>query len=557
MVSFHLIPSPTALPSRAAPRLVQLVRLRSKRVLALVLALPVAGPALSSLTAQAPSSAGADAQTHTVHGQVVNALDGSPLPRVLVTLNMRTVLTDSQGRFEFAGFTGATGFASVRKPGFTGDRNPRNLTDLDASLLFKLSPEALVLGTLTGQDGAPLSHILVRLLRLEYDGVVLRWLPAGYGTTDARGEYRISAAAGRFRLVSSFNPRSFETGETVLPSSFPGASQSGPSALIELGSGEEKRVDLRVRVGPVYPVAVHIDPADAQHRNTQIAVTTLAGDEFLIGISGDQHLELPLGSYLLSMHEENREDSLSGVSRVNILSHDTPAVTMHLAPDTPFTVELLAGTLTPSQASSNLNPNSGLAQLPNAQQFNLSLHNELANISSSEQDIHLRQAADRTGSSFRVPPGRYRLTASGGGPWHIQSATLGATDLLLDDLVVGPGSAGGTIRLLVSNQTGTVHARLPLTAGTPASLYLIPRGPSLIPVYPISPGSDSTGAGMATAVVPAGAYTALLMNTRLQEDPRDPAFLASFASGPVDVEVQPDASTSFSLDLAKRKGPQQ
>ncbi len=102
-----------------------------------------------------------------------------------------------------------------------------------------------------------------------------------------------------------------------------------------------------------------------------------------------------------------------------------------------------------------------------------------------------------------------------------------------------------------------MHARLPLGLRTAAFLYLIPRGPSLTPIRPLTPSSDGTGASIATAVMPAGPYTALLTETRLEEDPRDPAFLASFASGAVDIEVQSNADTSFNLELAKRKGPQQ
>ncbi len=528
-------------------------RLRGSFLLALLWT--IVGSIAASLSAQTGTTASADAQTHLVRGQVVNALDGSPLPRTLVTLNGRSALTDSQGRFEFDNVPGTNTFASFRKPGFSsnaetaGTNGMQRLTDLDAPVLLKLSPDALVTGVLTSQSGMPLSHVQVRLLRSQYDGAAPHWIPAGSGQTDSRGEYRISVPAGRFRLVTNFVPRSFETGETVLPVSYPELSQSSASTLIELRGGEERHVDLRAKVGPVYPVALHIEPAGSQRGNPQVAVSTSAGDEFFPGLSPDQHLELPAGSYTLRVQVDSREESMSGSSRVTVSTHDIPAVTVHLALDASFPVEFAAGALVQNANSSASN---SLPELPNPLMFNLSLHNQDVSGAAQEQDLRLRQSADK-GHSFRVPPGRYRLTASGGGQWHIQSAAVGATDLLLNDLVVGPGSAGGTLRILVSNQTGTVHARTNLPQNASAWMYLLPRGPSLIPIHPISLSSDGAGTSVATASVPPGAYTAVLLETHLQQDPRDPAFLASFASGLTDIEVQPNADTSFNLELAKRK----
>ena len=559
LVMLHLCSTPAIVvagPSRILER-------RRRLCLGFVLAMPMVGascvgPSCASMSAQTSPAVSTATQTHDVRGQVVNALDGLPLPRALVSVNTRSALTDYQGRFEFAGFTGANAFATVRKPGFSASpdgaapSSTERLTDLDAPVLIKLYPDALVVGTLTSRDGAPLSHVSVRLLRSQYDGVTLRWTSGGFAQTNAKGEYRISTPAGRFRIATSFVSQSFETGEAILPVSFPESTQSNASILIQVRSGEERRVDLNAKVGPLYPVTLHVEPANSQRMNLMAAVTTSAGDEFVTGVSSDQQLELPTGTYALRVKVNNREEAMTGTSSVTVTGHDLAFATVHLTPDTQITVELLGGTLAPSSQGSNSSINNSLPQLPNVQMFNLSLQNQLATSENQEQEIRPRQEADKT-TSFRVPPGRYRLAASGGGQWYVQSATLGATDLLVDELVIGPGSAGGALRLVVSNQTGTVHARTNLPAGASAWMYLVPRGPSLVPIRPISVTSSNTVTSIATALVPPGAYTALLLDVQLQTDPRDPAFLASLVSGPIDIDVQPSADTSFSLDLAKRK----
>ncbi|HEX4578292.1 MAG TPA: carboxypeptidase-like regulatory domain-containing protein, partial [Edaphobacter sp.] len=54
----------------------------------------------------------------TVLGQVINATTGAPIPRALVRLNNRAVLTDHDGKFRFDQNTESNANILVTKPGF-------------------------------------------------------------------------------------------------------------------------------------------------------------------------------------------------------------------------------------------------------------------------------------------------------------------------------------------------------------------------------------------------------------------------------------------------------
>lgn len=484
------------------------------------------------------------------------------MPRALVNVNSRGVLTDYQGRFELAGFTDSQAFATVTKPGFSPSRDgaqggrQQKIADLDAPVELRLYPDAVVTGSVTGGDGLPLSRVQVRLLRLSYDSGLPRWLPSGFATTDSHGEYRITTPGGRFRVSVSYVPEARETGQAIMPVSFPQESETNTSAALVLRSGEEQRVDLRPRTGPAFPVTVRVDPAEESRANVRFTILTSAGESFFAGYTttsapGEFRFLLPSGSYTLRGHVDTRDDALDGSAKLTVAGREVSGVALHLAPDALLPVELVPQPASTSQSTSATS--SVQIQPPDARQFNLSLHNQAAKGDGGEQDIQLRPREDKT-YVFRVPPGRYRLQALGGGQWHIEGATYGATDLLANEIVIGAGTGGAPIRLLVSNATGTIHGRVNLPDGlSSAWIYLIPVGPSLLPINPIALGGGVSPATV-TATVPVGAYVAIAVDHRLQQDLRDPEFLSVFSKGPKSIEVQVNADTAFDLEFAALKG---
>src|SRR5215468_8816112 len=96
---------------------------------------------------------------HSLSGTVVDAVTGEPVRRAMVqaapvnSSQLRSVLTDSEGRFEFSGLPESEISVLAHKPGFfsgadlnPGDFQPEvvHLVNDSSSVMLRLVPEAVV-----------------------------------------------------------------------------------------------------------------------------------------------------------------------------------------------------------------------------------------------------------------------------------------------------------------------------------------------------------------------------------------------------------------------------
>ena len=503
---------------------------------------------------------GTTATSRTVQGRVINALTGATIARALVSLNNRSVLTDSEGRFAFPDFTDASASAIVTKPGFApsasglaaGAVTRQRITDLDATIELKLYPDAVISGTLTDGDGLPLERVPVSLLRqyMQPDG--LRWQPVRTVQTTSRGEFRFREPAGRFRLSVNSAVRT----DVVLPVTYPGRSASDGLDYFELTTGQERQIDLRARTSPSYQVTVRVEPAET--RGLQFSAVTGTGESLQVPLAGQTNsgvlVSLPSGSFTLRGTMQNRETMLTGSARVTVTGPRTDPVVLHLEPAATLPVELSID----SSSSNGSTTSTGIAQVlqaPNARQFNLRLQRLDESSPLMNQDIQLRMNDDKT-ESFQVPPGRYRLVANAGGAWFIESATYGVANLMTSEITIGSGGGGGTpIRLVVSNARGTLSGTVKLTASPSGAadtiwLYLIPKGPSLGAINPIGLGNNGSATATFTVTVAPGSYLAVAMDHRSEQDLRDPGVIAKLSTAKT-VEVTAAATSNVDLEITQ------
>jgi hypothetical protein len=104
--------------------------------------------------------------------------------------------------------------------------------------------------------------------------------------------------------------------------------------------------------------------------------------------------------------------------------------------------------------------------------------------------------------------------------------------------------------------TGTV--RFPESSNDPIDVlyvYLIPVGPSLGAINPISVTNSGTTTGTFSMRLPVGSYLALAVDSRLQLDPRDPDVQARFSTAAKPLAILTSATASVELDVAQMKEP--
>jgi hypothetical protein len=481
----------------------------------------------------------------TVFGQVINATTGAPVPRALVRLNDRAVLTDHDGKFRFEQNTASSANFLVTKPGFSATTEMQeggNLylqgAQMGVPLEFRLYPEALLTGTVLGPDGTPLTRISVTALRSFWEDTGHRWVPVGQGQTDSHGNFRLPQPAGEYRLETRYTPLEGVTGEAVLPVSVPAESSSGTSQVIRVHAGEELHFELRPAVRPIHSVTTNMEAAGGRDF-MRISARSSSGSTLQVeprnGPGGETKIQLPQGTYTLTARRNSPENPEQAETTVTVPDHDISGVVLQFAPVPSIPIELIVD-------SSVTSDNNAQPTLP---QLGLVLQSDQAD--PERGDSSVRPTTRRDGTFvFRAAPGSYRLENRNSGVWYVKSASYGDADLLQQELVVAPGAAGTPIRLVVSNQTGSLQGTVNLN-GSPAAcwIYLISTGANAQPVTSLR----STGAGSyAAAYLPPGSYQAIAFEGRHSANYRDPASLAPFSGRVRSVTVNAGDKPTLNLD---------
>jgi hypothetical protein len=502
---------------------------------------PVANSAAGTSTA-------ATAISGTVLGQVINASTGAPVPRALVRLNNRAVLTDHDGKFRFDQNTASSANILVTKPGFSASTEMQeggNLylqgPQLGVPLELRLYPEALLTGTVLGPDGTPLPRISVSAMRSFYDDTGHRWVTVGQDQTDSHGNFRLPEPAGEYRLETRYTPLDRATGEAVLPVSVPAEGSSGTSQVIKVHAGEELHFELRPAVSPTHTVTTSVGQSFNGREFMRISARSSSGSTLQVnaqmgGEPGEMKIQLPQGSYTLTARRGNPESPEQAETTVTVSDHDLAGVVLQFAPVPSIPIELIVD----SSGTSDNND-----QSPALPQLGLVLQSD--QLDPERGDPTLRPTS-RGGQSFvfMAPPGSYRLQSRNTGVWYIKSASYGDADLLQHELVVVPGAAGTPIRVVVSNQTGSLQGTVNLNGSAAACwVYLIPTGANAQPV--ISLRSNGSG-GYAAAHLPPGSYQAIAFERRRSANYRDPASLAPFSSHVHSVTVNAGDKPTLNLD---------
>ena len=490
-----------------------------------------------SLPAQSNNIGGSITTSSTapisVTGQVINAVTGEPIPRVLVRMNDRAVLTTHEGKFEFDQFTASNNTTiQATKPGYylSADPTDRPVISFTPDQLadpieVRLYPEALLTGTVTTADGEPLPHVAVVARRSIFDGFSHRWNENAQSQTDSHGNFRLPVPPGDYKIESRYMARNGQSSEAILPLMLPEHTSSNASDIIHISSGELLHFDLHPRTSRTYDLVLTID---GMPDRGYPAIIARSSDGSVIpvplnhnGPSDEFRMQLPTGTYTINA-AVNGPDSSSAYAQavITVPDHDISGVVLHLTPNLGVPVELQLDPSVSTTSSTSDNVTS-----PNLPQLGLAL---IRVEPDQDNGIVGLMPTRNQGFNFVAPPGSYRLQARGHGQWYIKAANYGTSDLLQQDLVIGPGSGGMPIRVTVSNQTAALQGTLHLN-GKPTScwLYLVPTGPSADPLIAVHSGASGS---YTSSYMPPGTYQAVAFEHRYPADLRDPETLARFST---------------------------
>lgn len=511
-------------------------------------------------------------------GQVVNAVNGAPISRALVRFNNRAMLTDQEGKFLFEQVVDAAGSFQVIKPGYSLSNDPFEQPNLffqfdqvTKPLVFRLYPESILAGAVTAPDGQPLAHVFVTTRRSTFDDLGSRWMVTGQTQTDLHGEFRIPVNAGDYRIETAFSRRNDGSREAVLPVALPTASP-GASQVIHVRSGEEQRFDLRPQVRRIYPVPITLE-ATSERGFPSIRARSSDGTSFNVQTSptrtpGHGILLLPAGTYKLTSQMQAQDSLETAETSITVTGAGTatpdgqpstgagavlrfvatPSIPVELAIDSSSTSD--NSTMRAGSNNASLIRMGAVNAQPSPLQFGLSLLR--VEPEGQEEDGGLRSsvplsAPRNAAPSFNVSPGSYRLLSRGNGPWYIKSASYGTSDLVAQGLTITSGSSSAPIRLVVSNQTGSLETNVTLLDSPAKScwVYLIASSPSVTPISSLR-CNGTTGKVESPFLAP-GTYQAVAFEHRHPVDLTNPATLAMYSSRLKSVVITAGGQASLNL----------
>jgi protocatechuate 3,4-dioxygenase beta subunit len=249
---------------------------------------------LSLLVALTAAILAAQDKKCSVEGHVFN-LAGAPLKRASVRLEAASltnqanfadysVSTDNDGKFIFEDVTPGTYILSAGRLGYLKRYYGARLTTagatqikLDAGqtlkdIVFKLTPQSMILGKVVDDNGEPLSNVRVVALRPEFSYGKKTLGAINEQTTQADGSFVIGGLpAGRYYLSAeasdSVNPWNVELRgnqkplESFLKTYFPSAIDPTSAGAVEVAPGLDARgVEIQLRRSRTFEIRGHVNP---------------------------------------------------------------------------------------------------------------------------------------------------------------------------------------------------------------------------------------------------------------------------------------------------------
>jgi hypothetical protein len=175
---------------------------------------------------QQPQQPQKDEPPGTVEGQVVNALTGEPLKKVMLILNPTqqqadatpySTTSDASGHFAMSNIAPGRYRLTAERTGFVrgdygspGPMRPGSTLTLSSGQemklnIFKMQPQGVISGRVLDEDGEGIANVQIQAMTHRYIQGKRQLIPTGNASTNDLGEYRLfGLAPGRYILTANY-----------------------------------------------------------------------------------------------------------------------------------------------------------------------------------------------------------------------------------------------------------------------------------------------------------------------------------------------------------------
>jgi protocatechuate 3,4-dioxygenase beta subunit len=315
----------------------------------------------------------------SIEGQVMNGKAGSPLKKAsvqLVTMNpggagrgqmavRKVAETDEQGRFLFTGLDEGEYQLSAERQGFLRQNyGARKYSGAGSGVLvaegqnvkaivFQLTPQAVITGTVLDEDGEGVAGQPVSALRYVYRGGTRQWSPVATAQTSDIGEFRLpNLEPGRYVVASNARDgavnRRPPPGSEPLPSVpdmmyattyYPSTTSASTAMPIDVGAGGEVReIDVWLVKTRVYRVRGRVAGNGAGGRGATVTLTPRDGGPgnpitgTVLGAEGKFELRnVPSGEYTAMAQSRTGGQEFVAMQPVDVLGNHVEGLVLTMA----------------------------------------------------------------------------------------------------------------------------------------------------------------------------------------------------------------------------------
>jgi len=434
----------------------------------------------------------AEPQKSTISGVVINKVTRAPVPRALVTTpdNRHATFTDSSGQFEFdmvnenTNTPGASGeltrvansepdrtWITARKPGFIMEGKNGTMASAGKEVTIALTPEALIVGRVTFSTADTTSHVTVQLFSRQTQDGLPRWTAQGTTLTNSAGEFRFAdLQPGQYRLATreslDNDPGAMLSRNQVYgfpPLYYPGAPDFATAGTIEVTAGQTVQADLSLVRQPYYQVRIPVNGDMGNGLNIIVSSQGHRGPGYSLGFNAAQHRIdglLPNGNYVVDAISYG-ENAASGTTNLRVAGGPAEGAPLTLVSNSGIALNVREEFSNKQGSYSGNSSFNGRVFPVHGPRLYVSANLEPADDFGQGVSAYIRPPLGPNDDSLvltNVPPGRYWLRLNTG-RGYVASATMGATDLLREPLVVTAGSTA-SVDVTLRDDFASIEAKM-------------------------------------------------------------------------------------------------